>query len=259
MFEDYLRRWPRGQFVGIAKASLTRLWAKKSTEPRLGEKWVNTKDSLTYVWIPAGEFIMGCSPGDGECFDNEKPAHPVRISQGFWIGQTEVTLGAYNLFARESGRAIAFGSGDQMPASAVNSDDASAYCKWIGGRLPTEAQWEYAARAGSQEVRYGQLDDIAWYKSNSEGRPHEVAGKQPNAFGLYDMIGNVWEWVADSYDPAYYSKGDRIDPAGPASGQLRVVRGASFGYVARYLRASNRGRYGPSFRYLDFGFRCLRE
>ncbi|MBI3473109.1 MAG: SUMF1/EgtB/PvdO family nonheme iron enzyme [Candidatus Solibacter usitatus] len=270
LFEDYLQRWPRGQFAAIAEASLAKLRAtgspappppapKKIPESSSIKKQVNPKDGLTYVWIPPGEFVMGCSPGDGECRDDEKPAHPVRITRGFWMGQTEVTHGAYNRFARESGRPGAGGSGDQMPAVNVIWNDATAYCAWMGGRLPTEAQWEYAARAGSREARYGPLAEIAWHRSNSGGRAHEVAGKQPNAFGLHDMIGNVWEWVSDWYNSAYYKKRDRLDPQGPATGEVRGVRGASFLDGAWYLRAASRDRYDPGLRFDYIGFRCVRE
>jgi formylglycine-generating enzyme required for sulfatase activity len=156
----------------------------------------NPKDGLNYVWIPPGTFMMGCSPGDNECSGDEKPAHQVTITRGFWIGQTPVTVGAYKRFVAASGRqmpdAPGFNSGwvnDPMPIVNVDWNDATAFCGWAGGRLPTEAEWEYAARAGSTEARYGPIDEVAWYSNNSGRKTHEVAQKRANGFGLFDITG----------------------------------------------------------------------
>jgi formylglycine-generating enzyme required for sulfatase activity len=212
----------------------------------------NPKDGLKYVWIPPGTFQMGCSPGDSECQAPENPSHPVTISKGLWLGQTEVTVGAYKRFARETGRGmppeLAFKkralnpgwSNDQMPIANVTWDDAETYCRWAGGRLPTEAEWEYAARAGSTAARYGALDDVAWYANNSDRGTHEVSQKRPNAFNLYDMLGNVWEWVSDWYD--YYQASPARDPSGPGSGQFHVLRGGSW-YFCGPARVRVSGRY----------------
>ena len=160
----------------------------------------NPKDHMTYVHIPAGTFRMGCSDGDKECYEDEKPPHMVQISHEFWIGQTEVTVAAFQLFGSENAvRMPPEQKGDKFPVMSVLWDEADAYCKWAGGRLPTEAEWEYAARGGTTTVRYGDLNAIAWTNANSEHMVHEVAKKQPNAYGLYDMLGNAWEWTADWY------------------------------------------------------------
>ena len=223
----------------------------------------NPKDHLNYVWIPPGTFMMGCSPGDKECLEDEKPAHQVRITKGFWIGQTEVTVGAYKRFAAATGRqmpdAPTFNSGwanDNMPIVNVTWDEAHDYCTWAGGRLLTEAEWEYAARGGSTEARYGNLDEIAWYGQNSGGRTHEVAQKRANGFGLYDMLGNVWEWVNDWYDENYYQHSPSQDPPGPESGQYRVLRGGAWVSLPRFARVSLRGWGDPSYRDDLNGFRC---
>jgi formylglycine-generating enzyme required for sulfatase activity/serine/threonine protein kinase len=253
----------------------------------------NPKDGLKYVWIPPGTFMMGCSPGDNVCFPEEKPAHQVTITKGFWLGETPVTVGAYKRFAAATGRQMppepdlygrplnAGWRNESMPIVDVTWDDAQAYCGWAGGRLPTEAEWEYAARSGSTAARYGDLDQIAWYLDNSGSQPlddtkifkedqanyakrlnengngmHEVGQKRANAFGLYDILGNVWEWVGDWYDEKYYQSSPSQDPSGPASGQFRVLRGGSWSYDPLYVRVSVRGRYYPGGGVDYYGFRC---
>ena len=261
--------------------------------PSQGKVRVNPKDGLKYVLIPPGTFMMGCSPGDAECEDDEKPPHPVTITNGFWLGQTEVTVGAYRRFAGETDRQLPpqpkstwsplnpGGTDEAMPIVGVTWDDAQAYCTWAGGRLPTEAEWEYAARGGSTTSRYGDEDEIAWYAGNS-GRQHldsdkilkedegnygkrldengnnihEVGQKRANGFGLYDILGNVEEWVNDWYDPTYYENSASQDPMGPESGSLRVLRGGSWVNLPGHIRVSLRNSLNPAYGNLDVGFRC---
>jgi formylglycine-generating enzyme required for sulfatase activity len=269
--------------------------------PTPGKVRVNLKDGLKYVWILPGTFQMGCSPGDSQCGHEEKPPHLVSITRGFWLGQTEVTVGAYKRFAEDVGKAMPNGgfppglgttpdfnpgwSNERMPVVNVSWDDAQAYCAWAGGRLPTEAEWEYAARAGNTAARYVDLDETAWYADNSGGqrlditriffedldkyakrlkengnRTHEVGQKRANGFRLYDVLGNVWEWVNDWYDEDYYQRSPSQDPAGPTSGQYRVLRGGSWRSVPMSVRVSSRFRLDPASGYGDdFGFRCARE
>jgi len=199
--------------------------------------------------------MMGCSPGDSECHEVEKPAHQVTITKGFWMGQTPVTVNAYKRFAGATGRQMPvvpkFNTGwanENMPIVSVSWDDAQAYCGWMGGRLPTEAEWEYAARGSSTEARYGNLDEIAWYRGR---QTHDVAQKRPNGFGLYDMLGNVWEWVNDWYDQSYYQNSPPHDPTGPVSGQARILRAGPW-----VIRVSLRVAGDPGAKGNSTGFRC---
>jgi formylglycine-generating enzyme required for sulfatase activity len=207
---------------------------------------------------------MGCSPGDKECFSEETPAHRVTISKGFWIGETEVTLRAYERFAgmsEDGGGPSGTGKRDQpngaQPIVDVTWDEARDYCKWAGGRLPTEAEWEYAARGGSAQPRYGELDQIAWYQKNSDDSIHPASRKQANGFGLFDMLGNAWEWTNDWYDGTYYSRSPDTDPQGPESGVMHVLRGGSWMNASNLLRVSDRGRSKPDLRFNYFGARCV--
>jgi formylglycine-generating enzyme required for sulfatase activity len=216
---------------------------------------VNPKDGLTYVWIAPGQFMMGCSPGDGQCRDSEKPLHLVKISKGFWIGQTLVTQAAYQRVTVDSRKPIDF-PGERLPVKQVSWDEARSYCKAVGMRLPTEAEWEYAARAGSTTARYGDLGAIARYHDNSGDSTKPVAQRQPNAWGLYEMEGNVWEWVQDWYDRNYYGQSPATDPQGPSSGLSRVLRGGSW---VSNGRVSFRYALEPGSHYNDSAFRCVRK
>jgi formylglycine-generating enzyme required for sulfatase activity len=256
--------------------------------PPAGEVKTSRNDGLQYVWIPPGNFMMGCSPGDMACREEEKPAHLVVITKGFWIGKTEVTVAAAQRYVNANGEKMLHPpdfnpnwADQNMPMVNVSWTDAQYYCHWAGGRLPTEAEWEYAARAGNPNPDYGPLDEIAWYAENS-GRKrldtsqlsgdqnaynkllekngngaHDVAQKRANAWGLYDMLGNASEWVADWYAPDYYRSSPAQDPQGPASGQFRVRRGAAWYGVPAFVRFSSRVASSPTERASNFGFRCV--
>jgi formylglycine-generating enzyme required for sulfatase activity len=228
----------------------------------------NAKDHQTYVRIPAGSFQMGCSEGDKECYEDERPPHIVKISSDFWIGQTEVTVGAFEIFANAKGvRMPPDQKSGKYPVMAVLWEEADAYCHWAGGRLPTEAEWEYAARGGTKTVRYGAVDAIAWTSANSQHMLHEVAKKQPNAYGLYDMLGNVWEWTGDWYGSKYYEFSPATDPTGPPMGDTlayqggsfptRVLRGGAWIGFPGVARASYRYWFIPTLRVANIGFRCV--
>jgi len=263
LFTEYLQRFPNGLYRTIAEKRMASLsggspaavpTAHIPTRLLAGATKVNPKDGLTYAWIPPGTFLMGCSPGDSECDPDEIPAHEVTLTKGFWMGQTPVTQQAWQ---RVTGQNPSYFKGANLPVETVSWDEAQTYCQAIGGRLPTEAEWEYAARAGSPAARYGNLDEIAWYSENSGGKTHEVAQKLANAFGLYDMLGNVWQWTADWYGD--YQPGARSDPFGPASGQFRTLRGGSWYFIPRFVRASVRGGNVPGGRSNGIGVRCVGE
>ena len=229
----------------------------------------NPTDGLKYVWIPPGTFQMGCVPGDKRCVYDEKPRHTVTISKGFWLGQSEVTAGAYERFAKDTRHEMPLASSfntewskKDHPINRVTWDEATAYCTWIGGRLPAEAEWEYAARGGKDGLKYPWGNAIsaqnANYGRNNSGTT-PVAQYGRNEYGLYDVSGNVWEWTADSYDEDYYTNSPGTDPPGPGTGTRRVLRGGSWLIVPESLRASNRHRYRPGSRYSYVGFRCARE
>ena len=206
--------------------------------------------------------------------DDEKPVTREGISRGFWLGKYAVTQAQWKLvMGSNPSRFKEFGR--DCPVERVTWNDVQVFVRKLnartGGRsyrLPTEAEWEYAARAGTATDTYagdiGQargndpvLNEIAWYYENSGGRTHQVGQKAPNAWGLYDMLGNLWEWVEDWYRD--YPGGAVIDPAGADSGSARVARGGSWGNFAGYCRSAYRYGGSPGDRDDNFGFRLLRE
>jgi formylglycine-generating enzyme required for sulfatase activity len=250
--------------VGSAPASPT------PRVPQAGATKVLEKAGITLVYVPAGEFLMGSPDNDSEADADEKPQHRVYLN-GFWIGRTEVTNGQYRRFIDAGGystrsywsdagwawresNSIALPSywndansnGADCPVRGVSWYEAGAYAKWAGVRLPTEAEWEYAARGGplSRGHKYAGSNtaaDVAWYWDN---RTHPVAGKSPNELGLYDMSGNVWEWCNDWYARNYYVQSPRENPTGPSSGIGWVLRGGSWNSNARLVRCAYRKGQG---------------
>ena len=257
-----------------------------------GQVKVHPKNKLEYVWIPPGTFSMGCVPGDGDCDVIEEPRHQVTITKGFWMSRAEVTVRAYKRFARKTKRkmppeprvtafsslslgaksiADRFESGpgkkEDRPIVNVTWEEAQAFCSHSGGRLPSEAEWEYAARGGKEGLVYPWGDTLSHEYANYGGAAGTdqwrytapVASFPPTGFGLYDVIGNVWEWCADWVGGNYYVKSPEADPTGPASGKERVVRGGSWGFGPRYLRLSARVMAKPDSRGDNIGFRCVQE
>jgi len=214
---------------------------------------VNAADGQTYMWIPPGRFSMGCSAGDAECQPDELPVHAVRIRRGYWLARTEVTNTQYEKRMKPTQRAR--GAGGNHPVVTVDWSEAKAYCAAIGGRLPTEAEWEYAARAGSPERYYDTLSEVAWYERNSGDHSHPVGQKEPNAFGLHDMLGNVYEWVLDRYFNQYDDSAEEVqEPLAPNASA--TARGGAWHSEGKDVRVSNRFAAPPDYADANVGFRC---
>lgn len=219
---------------------------------------------MEFVRIPPGSFMMGCSPGDSECFPEEKPEHRVVITKGFEIGKYQVTQSQYGALMKTNPSSFI---GADLPVDGVSWFEAQKFCEALNKkkdghhyRLPTEAEWEYAARGESTSSRYGSLTEVAWFRDNAGGKTHPVGQKKPNAFGLYDTLGNVWEWVEDWYAIDYYGNSPQSDPRGPDHGEYRILRGGSWRGVARGLaRVSSRYVLRPGVRSNVLGFRCVRD
>lgn len=235
------------------------------------ESRITNSIGMELALIPGGEFLMGSPPGEADR-GNDEQQHHVRITQPFYMGTTEVTQGQwqavmkttlwkYQMFVKE-------GSG--YPATAVSWEDAVEFCRRLSAaesrtyRLPTEAGWEYACRAGSTtSYCFGDdatsLKDYAWFDGNAwnvnEQYAHRVRQNRANAYGLFDMHGNVWEWCSDWYDADYYSKSPSSDPPGATTGSYRVLRGGGWRDAPRLCRSAFRLRYSPSYRDYDLGFR----
>ncbi|RWX45805.1 Formylglycine-generating enzyme, required for sulfatase activity, contains SUMF1/FGE domain [Candidatus Electrothrix aarhusensis] len=246
---------------------------------------------------PQGPTCPAQVPEDKNALEEEAPQHKVKIRKGFQLGIHEVTLGQFKLFLaalndqeRSKIETEEFENinthGDEAAVAAVSWEDAQTFIEWLnqkeGGekyRLPTEAEWEYAARAGSKTIYFWgdtlekapkyswfnmeHADLLIWFPegefNKKENFSHPVGLKKPNAWGLYDMAGNVWEWVNDKYSATYYQNSPNVDPTGPEAGALRCFRGGSWYGSATNLRSAFRGLNVPTHRSDSLGFRVVRE
>jgi len=216
---------------------------------------------MRMVLLPAGRFTMG-SPAGAPMRQEEEWPHPVRLTKPFRISATEVTQAQWR--ALMPARVVP-PAGDDLPAASLGWTDAVEFCRKLSEkersvyRLPTEAEWEYACRAGADESTTADgLDAIAWYADDSGGAAHAVGTKRPSAWGLFDMLGNVAEWTGDAY-AAYPQEAERTDPAGPASGTSRVVRGGSFRSFRPALRCAARTGTPESYQLAHVGFRVVQR
>jgi formylglycine-generating enzyme required for sulfatase activity len=219
---------------------------------------------MEFVLIPAGSFMMGSEEG----MPDEKPVHRVAITKSFYMGKYEVTQEQWQ--ALMGGNPSEF-KGPKNPVEQVSWFDCQNFISklkpkvnGLKPRLPTEAQWEYACRAGSQSAYYygnrgADLWQYAWYGESEGGSPHPVGEKEPNAWGLYDMHGNVYEWCSDVYGKSYYRVSPQNDPLGSDSGENRVLRGGMWSTEAVDCRSALRGGITPSSRRGYGGFRAVLE
>lgn len=248
------------------------------------------KDGAPMVLIPAGEFQMGTDSAEipqlvqwakkwdssirMSIFRDETPRHTLYLA-AFYVDKYEVTVGQYRKFIKATGyhapnwsSVSEYSPTDKHPIIDVSWEHAQTYCKWAGKRLPTEAEWEKAARGGLVSRKYPWGDEVSHDYANYDGTGGRdrwgkgnapVGSFPPNGYGLYDMAGNVWEWCADYHDKSYYSKSPREDPKGPESGWARILRGGSWSRYPDLLRVANRRGWNPDVMDPSIGFRCIQD
>ena len=275
-------------FAGVLSALTGCASTNRELSRGAGEVWVTDAGTgIGFFRIPGGEFVMGLAEGSA----NEKPPHKVRVDS-FLMARTEVTIAQFAKFAHETGyqtdaekdgsARVWDGSdwvnvpgaswrnpvetcGDDCPVSYLSWHDAEAFCTWAKMRLPTDAEWEYAAGDGGEHRYWAgtshdwELDHYAWFRLNSGRRLHPVGQKKPNSFGLHDMSGNVAEWCADWYGPDYYTESPFENPRGPSSGTSRALRGGTAYHDATRIRITYRGMQRPDFAHSGNGFRPVRD
>ncbi len=238
-------------------------WASKTGKDEYG-KWATVDvGSVTFRmrWIPPGRFMMGSPEGEVGRFEREGPQHEVTLTRGFWLAEAPCNR---ELWKEVGARDTYFHNASSRPMNEVSWDDCQAFLERLNeqipaleARLPTEAEWEYACRAGTDASIYAEdLHSIAWYRENSLGDMQAVAQKAPNCWGLYDMLGNVLEWCAD-YWGGYRSEPVQ-DPTGPIEGLRRVIRGGAWDDSARVVRCAYRVAFNPRLRFPFLGFRLAR-
>jgi formylglycine-generating enzyme required for sulfatase activity len=225
------------------------------------------RDGAPLILIPAGRFLMGSEAGEAD----EQPIHPIELD-AFYIDKYEVTVSRYARFLHAQAPEQPFlwkqatqGAQGQKPVIGVDWFDAKEYCEWVGRRLPTEAEWERAARGDDQRTYPWGNDPpatvhvVAGLKKWTGYDTLGAVGSHPrggSSYGVEDLAGNAWEWIADRYDEHYYTASPEYNPQGPNQGPLRVLRGGAWNNDAATIRSANRAAYAPSARRNDFGFRC---
>jgi formylglycine-generating enzyme required for sulfatase activity len=239
-----------------------------TTPPQSGDDFSETAvsgQSFDMVFVKGGMFIMGCTSEPSNCGSDEVPPHSVTLDN-YLIGKHEVTQGLWKAVMRSDPSSSDYGVGDDYPVYNVSWNDVQTFIWKLNNmtnkkyRLPTEAEWEYAARGGASSGNYkysgsGTLEDVGWYVNDNESKTQEVGTKAANELGIHDMSGNVWEWVNDWYSSSYYSSFPLDNPKGPEWGSYRVLRGGSWGSVAKFCRVSYRYYGTPNHCGNGIGFR----
>jgi formylglycine-generating enzyme required for sulfatase activity len=206
---------------------------------------------------------MGASEGDTLAFGDEFPRHQVSISRPYYMGRYEVTQPQFAAAMGYNPSYFSDPTDPPRPVETVAFQPVAVFCARTGFRLPTEAEWEHACRAGTAQPDYAPasllLQDIAWYGPNSGYVTHPVGQRACNALGLHDMLGNVWEWCKDWHDPGYYAVSPAVDPTGPELGSMRIIRGGSWYTPESNTRSSFRGAIWPEAVLGDTGFRVVRN
>ena len=268
------RDFIKNGFLAAAALGLAPLLNADAGEPQKGKKKVpgtrlreiTGKDGMSMTLVPAGTFLMGSPEGEGN--EDEHPRHEVYLD-AYYIDRYPVTVAQYRRFCEETGARFfsspRWGWRDKQPLVRISWEEAAAYARHYGKRLPTEAEWEKACRAGTgTKFSFGNdeslLGKYACYKGNSGGIPCPVGQKKPNGWNIYDMHGGVWEWCSDWYGKDYYGKSPGRNPQGPDSGIYRVLRGGRWKSGPNYCRSALRMQNTlPPGRWADngVGFRCV--
>ncbi|WP_213772941.1 formylglycine-generating enzyme family protein [Bradyrhizobium sp. dw_78] len=253
LFREYKRFHVLGLLAGMFASGMAQ------AEPAAGTTWTEPTTGMEFVWVPSGCFNQGSTDG----YANEQPVHRVCVA-GFYLGKYEVTQAQYEKIMGNNPSAF---KGPNHPVEQVSWTDAGSAAEKLSSqsntkmRLPSEAEWEYACRAGGQHDIHcgsGSLPDMAWYSDNSADTTHDKGGKSPNAWGLYDMNGNVWEWTQDCYHSSYQDAPADGSAWETSECQNRVTRGGGWNRAASRARATYRGGDGSSHRDNNIGFRLAR-
>ena len=285
-----------GKLGGLKKATVyhVRPFVMVDSVPYFGQETTFTTHTfiagtrIDLQFVEGGTFQMGCTVDQSRAYGDEFPVHRVEVGS-FQMSIYEITCAQYCAFLNErnipgdgtfgdkvyvdvqdSDCPLRYSGGEfvpkpgkgNYPVTEVTWYGAQAFCDWMGGSLPTAAEWEYAAKGGSKREGYkysgaNQIDRVAWYRENAQEGCHPVGQKAPNELGLYDMSGNVWEWCSDWYGFDYYGRSPAKNPTGPASGQTRCIRGGAWNIDAWNCRVSNRSSKSPGFTYNYYGFRLV--
>jgi formylglycine-generating enzyme required for sulfatase activity len=254
-------RGPAGKTSELSVEERTKTSGEKGPKPvvSLPAQYTNSL-GMKFAWIPPGSFLMGSPPGE-EGHNDYEVQHRVRLTSGFWLGIYPVTQKEWQTVMESNPSHF---KGNDRPVEQVSWQDCQEFCRKLSARegktyrLPSEAEWEYACRAGTTTAYYfgddpAMLDDYAWYSENSGSQTRPVGQKKANAWGLYDMHGNVWEWCQDWYGK--YPRSEQSDPQGPSGGSSRVFRGGCWHLVPQLCRSAGRSGVEPEYRRYSLGCR----